>query len=404
VSQDIPDTVSAYRLAMSNLPRLILTALTVQHRSVKEVCTTYGVSRSWAYELLARYRAEGDAALEPRSRRPKTSPRALDQDTVTAILAWRTRLLQAGHDAGPATIAHHLAQDGVTVSEATIWRTLHRHGLITPEPNKRPKSSYIRFEANAPNECWQSDFTHVRLADGTDTEVLTFLDDHSRFALSVTAHTPVTGPVVVETFTAATAIHGIPATVLTDNGLVYTTRSLGARNAFQRLLHTLGVHQKNGAPHHPQTQGKVERFQQTLKKHLTTREPAATLEQLQTQLDTFVTYYNNVRPHRSLGRRTPRAAYLARPKALPIGSPAGRDHRVRTDKIDGQGKVTLRYSGHLYKIGIGRTHARTPIVMLIQDLHITIAAAATGEILRQLTLDTSRTYQPQETTKPEPSN
>jgi putative transposase len=108
---------------------------------------------------------------------------------------------------------------------------------------------------------------------------------------------------------------------------------------------------------------------------------------------------HDIRPHRSLDRRTPRAAYLARPKATPIGSPAGRDHRVRTDKIDAQGKVTLRYSGHLYKIGIGRTHARTPIVMLIQDLHITIAAAATGEILRQLTLDTSRTYQPQETTK-----
>nr|WP_230977478.1 integrase core domain-containing protein [Georgenia yuyongxinii] len=315
------------------------------------------------------------------------------------ILTWRARLLDAGHDAGPATIAHHLARDGVTVSEAIIWRTLHRHGLITPEPKKRPKSSYIRFQASAPNECWQSDFTHVRLADGTDTEVLTFLDDHSRFALSVTAHRVVTGTTVTEQFTAATTAHGIPATVLTDNGLVYTTRSLGARNAFQRLLITLGVHQKNGAPHHPQTQGKVERFQQTLKKHLATREPAATLDQLQAQLDTFVTYYNNTRPHRSLGRRTPRAAYAARPKATPIGSPAGRDHRVRTDKIDGQGKVTLRYSGHLYKIGIGRTHARTPIVMLIQDLHITIAAAATGEILRQLTLDTSRTYQPQETTK-----
>ncbi|MFH5823151.1 DDE-type integrase/transposase/recombinase [Georgenia sp. AZ-5] len=216
-------------------------------------------------------------------------------------MALRAELTDAGHDNGPATIAHHLAQDGLTVSEATTWRTLHRHGLITPEPKKRPKSSYIRFQASAPNECWQSDFTHIRLADGTDTEVLTFLDDHARYALSVTAHRVVTGTTVTAEFTAATAVHGIPATVLTDNGLVYTTRSLGARNAFQRLLITLGVHQKNGAPHHPQTQGKVERFQQTLKKHLTTREPATTLEQLQAQIDAFVSYYNDTRPWQSPG-------------------------------------------------------------------------------------------------------
>ncbi|WP_152232845.1 integrase core domain-containing protein, partial [Georgenia ruanii] len=201
-----------------------------------------------------------------------------------------------------------------------------------------------------------------------------------------------------------TVTYGIPATVLTDNGLVYTTRSLGARNAFQRLLIALGVHQKNGAPHHPQTQGKVERFQQTLKKHLATRERATTLEQLQAQLDAFVAYYNHTRPHRALEHTTPAAAYAATPRAVPLGSPHGRDNRVRTDRIDAFGKVTLRHSGRLYKIGVGRPHARTAVVMVIQDLHITIAAAATGEILRQLTLHTSRTYQPQTTTKPEPSN
>lgn len=387
---------------MSSLPRLVLTAVVIQKRPVAEVAATYNVHRSWVYKLLARYRAEGETALEARSRRPKTSPRALDEATVRAILTWRTQLTQTGHDAGPGTIAHHLALDGLTVSEATIWRTLHRHGLITPEPKKRPKSSYIRFQAATPNECWQSDFTHVRLADGTDVEVLTFLDDHSRFVLSLTAHTPVTGTVVVDTFVATTAVHGIPASVLTDNGLVYTTRSLGVRNAFQRLLIALGVHQKNGKPNHPQTQGKVERFQQTLKKHLTATGPAATLAELQQRLDTFTDYYNHTRPHRSLSRRTPAEVYTTIPKAVPLGSPHGPDNRIRTDRVDTAGKVTLRHSGHLYKIGIGRAHARTPTVMVIQDLHITIAAAATGEILRDLTLDTTRTYQPQKTTKPEP--
>ncbi|WP_413449998.1 integrase core domain-containing protein [Georgenia phoenicis] len=181
-----------------------------------------------------------------------------------------------------------------------------------------------------------------------------------------------------------------------------STKPGAVHNAFQRLLIALGVHQKNGKPNHPQTQGKVERFQQTLKKHLVATGPAHTIAELQQRLDTFADYYNNTRPHRSLGRRTPAAIYAATPKAVPLGSPHGRDNRVRTDRIDTAGKVTLRHSGHLYKIGIGRAHARTPIVMVIQDLHITIAAAATGEILRDLTLDTTRTYQPQETTRPEP--
>ena len=387
---------------MSSLARLVITAAIVQKRPVAEITTTYGVSRSWVYELLARYRQEGEAALEPRSRRPKTVPRATSADTVAAILALREELTAAGHDAGPATIAEHLTRSGVTVSVATIWRTLNRHGLITPEPKKRPKASYIRFEASAPNECWQSDFTHVRLAGSTDTEVITWLDDHSRYALSVTAHQVITGATVTTTFQATAAEHGLPATVLTDNGLVYTTRPLGARNAFQRLLHKLGIHQKNGAPNHPQTQGKVERFQQTLKKHLATRAPASSIAELQAQIDAFVTYYNTTRPHRSLGGRTPRAAYLAKPKAVPIGSPAGKDNRVRHDKVDGQGSVTLRYNGRLHHIGVGRTHARTPVVIVIQDRHIVIAAKDTGEIIRELTLDPTRDYQPRTTTKPEP--
>ncbi|MFH5820974.1 helix-turn-helix domain-containing protein [Georgenia sp. AZ-5] len=103
---------------MSSLPRLVLTAVVIQKRPVAEVTAAYGVSRSWVYELLARYRAEGESALEPRSRRPHTSPRAISDEVVAAIVALRAELTDAGHDNGPATIAHHLAQDGLTVSEA----------------------------------------------------------------------------------------------------------------------------------------------------------------------------------------------------------------------------------------------------------------------------------------------
>ena len=188
---------------------------------------------------------------------------------------------------------------------ATIWRILNRAGLVTPEPRKRPKRSYLRFEADLPNECWQSDFTHWPLADGTDVEILTWLDDHSRYALSCTAHAPVTGDIVVDTFRAAVDVHGIPASTLTDNGLVFTTRFLHGPNGFERELVILGIEQKNGRPNHPQTQGKVERFQQTLKKWLRAQPPAHTLRELQSQLDEFADIYNNQRPHRALGKRTP---------------------------------------------------------------------------------------------------
>jgi transposase len=197
--------------------RLVIIAVTVEKRPVSEVAKSYGVARSWVYALLARYRAEGEAAFEPRSRRPKTSPTVISDDAAGLIIRLRKDLAGQGLDAGPQTIAWHLQHHHqVKVSAATVSRYLARAGLVTPAPAKRPKSSYIRFEADMPNECWQSDFTHYPLAGGTGTEILTWLDDHSRYALSVTAHARVTGPVVLLAFRAACEQHGIPAATLTD--------------------------------------------------------------------------------------------------------------------------------------------------------------------------------------------
>ena len=235
--------------------RLVITAVTVEKRPVSEVARSYGVARSWIYALLDRYRAEGEAAFEPRSRRPKTSPTAISPDTAELIIRLRKELAGQGLDAGPQTIAWHLEQHHhVKVSPATVSRCLARQGLVTPDPSKRPKSSYIRFAAEMPNECWQSDFTHYPLADGADTEILTWLDDHSRYALSLTAHHRVTGPAVLLAFRAASEEHGIPATTLTDNGMVFTTRlagGRGGRNALEHELRRLGITQKNGKPNHP---------------------------------------------------------------------------------------------------------------------------------------------------------
>src|ERR1700677_3830342 len=229
--------------------RLVITAVTIEKRPVSEVAKSYGVARSWVYALLDRYKAEGEAAFEPRSRRPKTSPTAISDDAADLIIRLRKELSGQGLDAGPQTIAWHLQHHHqVKVSAATVSRYLARAGLVTPAPAKRPKSSYIRFEADMPNECWQSDFTHYPLAGGTDTEILTWLDDHSRYALSVTAHIRVTGPAVLAAFRAAAGRHGPPAATLTD-GMVFTTRlsgGKGGRNALEHELRRLGIIQKNG--------------------------------------------------------------------------------------------------------------------------------------------------------------
>jgi transposase InsO family protein len=380
--------------------RLVITAVVTEGRSQGEVARAYGVSQGWVSRLAGRYRAEGEAAFEPRSRRPRTSPTAISADTADLIITLRKDLAGQGLDAGPQTIAWHLQHHHhIRVASATISRYLARAGLVTPDPAKRPKSSYLRFAAELPNECWQADFTHYPLADGTDTEILSWLDDHSRYALRVTAHRRVSGPAVVAEFRAAVAAHGVPASTLTGNGLVFTTRfagGKGGRNGFEAELRRQGVRQKNGKPSHPQTQGKVERFQQTLKNWLRAQ-PAqpATVAQLQALLGTFASIYNKRRPHRSLPHQaTPATAYAARPKAAPGDRSSDAHDRVRTDRVDADGKLTLRVNGRLHHIGIGRTHARTPVLMLIQDLHIRVINAATGELLRELTLNPARDYQP----------
>ena len=357
------------------------------------VARQYGISTVWVGKLVARWRAGGWDAVEKQSTRPKSNPHAAPAATIEAVLALRAQLTGQGLEAGPHTQATHLERQGLPApSVTTIWRILTRAGLVVPEPRKRPRRSYIRFEADLPNECWQADFTHWPLAEGTDTEILTFLDDHSRYAISLTTHAPVTGNDVLTAFRAAMDIHGIPAATLTDNGMVFTTKFRHGPNSFERELVILGIQQKNGRPNHPQTQGKVERFQQTLKRWLRAQPHARTLTELQEQLDDFADYYNTLRPHRSLANRTPTEAYTARAKATPTG--ADGHWRIRHDKIDTTGAVTLRHASRLHHISIGRQHAGTPVRLLIHNLHITVIATNTGEILRDLTLDPTRDYQP----------
>jgi transposase InsO family protein len=376
------------------MARYVVDAVVLEGRSAREVARAHGISKTWIYELVRRYRTGGYEALEPRSRRPRSCKHETPREVVEAVLALRRELSAEGHDAGAETIAYHLCQDiGDAPSLSTIWRILRREGLVVPQRQKRPRCSLIRFEAQLPNECWQADVTAWALASGEVVEIIDLIDDHSRLHLGCDAYARVKAADVVSSFHKAAELHGLPESFLSDNGAVFVGGYRKGKVALEYELQRLGIAFKNSRPYHPQTLGKVERLHQTLKRYLAKQPPARTLAELQGQLDAFRHYYNHIRPHRALHRRTPLQAYSERSKARPAGTPAGTYFRVREDRVDEAGKVSLRYGSRLYKIGLGRAHKGRVIRLLIADQNVRVIDA-NGELLRELTLDPSRVYQP----------
>ena len=279
-------------------------------RPIAELAAAHQVSRGWLYKLLKRYRLEGPNGLEPRSRRPKNSPTRIADLYEDEIVRTRKELLEQGFDAGAETIHFHMSTPGRNVpSASTIYRVLKARGFVTPEPHKRPKSSWKRFEAEFPNECWQADVTHVEVADGVVYEVLNVIDDHSRLCVASKVFVTTRSPDVVRTLHKAASTWGYPQRFLTDNGRIFTTPMGSSVGAMELELLSLGIGTTHGRPYHPQTQGKVERFHQTMKKYLAKQDPATTKKLLQGQLNRFAEYYNTERPHRSLGRRRPARSF-----------------------------------------------------------------------------------------------
>lgn len=364
-------------------------------RPIAELAAAHGVNRSWLYKLLARYRREGEAGLQPRSRRPHRSPTRIAGVHEEAIVALRKELTDAGFDAGAATIHYHLSRRQAEVpSVSTIWRVLKARGFVTPQPHKRPKSSYIRFVAELPNQCWQADVTHVVMADGSFVEVLNIIDDHSRLCVESRAFLTTRGPDVVRALHRAGRAWGYPETLLTDNGAIFTSAPRHGAGVMEVELLSLGIASRHSRPYHPQTCGKVERFHQTLKRYLAKQDPPATKKQLQAQLDAFVAYYNHVRPHRAIGRRPPAEVFAARERAYPRGPRidcAG--YRVRHDRIDKKGGVTLRSKGRLHHVGVGAAYKGWRVILLVAGHDIRILSLD-GSPLRHLVLDPSRDYQP----------
>ena len=373
--------------------QMVVDAVLLEGRSVREVARSFGVSKTFVAKLVKRFKEGGAENLEPRSRAHHADPQKTPLDIEDRVVALRKQLLDYGVDAGAATIQSHLeGQIGATPSVTTIHRILVRRGFVTPQPTKRPKSSYVRFEADQPNEMWQSDFTEWRLSTGRKVEILNFIDDHSRLLIASRALAVVTGPDVIATFLGAIERWGTPACVLTDNGAVYNAISRQGRTAFESLLDDLGVTYKHGRPYHPQTQGKMERWHRTLKQWLV-KHPSRSLAQLQRKLDEFVAYYNEVRPHRARGRRTPASAYAAREKARPSAPTHHPHYRVRRDVVDTHGKVSLRHRGKMLHVNVGYRHRGQRVILHVIDDEVRVLSED-YTLIGEATLDPTQSYQP----------
>jgi transposase len=244
-----------------SLARLVVTAVRIEGRSKAEVSRDYGVSPRWVYELCRRFDAEGEPGLQPRSRRPWRSPQRIPEASEDEIVEVRKHLSDQGLDAGAHTIAYHLTKrHGTAPSVATIWRILSRRGFVTPQPQKRPRSSFIRFQADQPNERWQADITHWHLADDTEVEILNVIDDHSRFLVASDVRRITKAADVVASFHRAAAAHGFPASLLTDNGAVFTAAPRKGRCAIELETAALGIAYVHSSPITPRPAARLSAF------------------------------------------------------------------------------------------------------------------------------------------------
>lgn len=377
-----------------DLAKYCVNAVVVEGRSIRQVAAATGMSKSWVHRHVALWRAGGDEALIPLKRGPRMPANIISSALEDEIVAWRKHLSDDGLDSGAATISWHMTQAGRTPpSLSTIHRALRRRGFVTPQPQKRPRSSWTRFEADLPNECWQTDMTHWHLADDVPVEIINFIDDHSRAVLASVVVDVATAAKVVEIFFATAANFGLPASVLSDNGAIYTAAYRGSHTGLEIELAALGITFKHGKPYHPQTQGKVERYHQTLKKFLRKQDPAATIAELQSQIDRFVEIYNETRPHTARGC-PPMKAWRALDKATPLidGQPMPPATKVRRDTIDKTGCFTLRYRSKLHHVGVGRAHTGKRVLILMANLEVRVVDTD-GVLLRHFELDTSVDYQ-----------
>jgi transposase InsO family protein len=354
--------------------------------TVTSVCEDLEISRQTFYKYKRRFEAEGPAGLVERSRRPVRSPGLMAVELEDEIVRLRKTLPL---DNGAQTIAYHLARAGwETPPVRTIHRALVRRGMVVAQPEKRPRASWRTFEWPRPNDAWQIDATRWVLRSGREAWVMDVLDDHSRLLIAARVCGGPTGEAAWDAFCRGAEAFGTPAHVMSDNGTCFTGRFLsGAEAAFERDLRTLGVTHIRSTPGHPQTCGKLERWHQTLKKWLRKRPLARTHRELQDQLDEFIAFYNDDRPHRSLAGDTPTERWAATTPATPgpplPAVPNASLHTVQANNL-------ISWSRHRIAIGPGLAGQQLLVIARGDDLAV---FGPTG-LIRRLTVDRNRNYQP----------
>jgi putative transposase len=392
---------SRVRLAISQWPD------DAPRGAVSTFCREHGISRKSFYELRKRARLDGPAAvLEPRTRRPRSSPSKLTDEVKAQAVGVRAALEASGLDYGPISVHDkmHAMGLGRVPSTASLARIFREAGVARVEPKKRPRSAWRRFVYPAPNACWQLDATEYVLTGGRKCVIFQLIDDHSRYAVASLVASGETAKAAIAVVDKAITAHGVPQRLLSDNGAALNPSRRGYVGQLVDHVGRLGVEAITGKPHKPTTQGKNERFHQTLFRYLDKQPLADTLPELQAQVDAFDHIYNTQRPHQGLpGRATPLTAWQATPKAdaprpnpdratrrerpdpdryrrprqpPPADLPA--DTHVRTVSTSG----TIRLDKVLYKLDVD--HAFNQVLVLSHDNTIIITDLQ-GEILAEHT-------------------
>ena len=372
--------------------------------AVTRFCREYEVSRSWFYQVRARVAAEGIDGLQRRPRSPGRSRLAVPLEIEEIAVRLRKELAEDGCDHGPITVRDRLLKLGIAApSVATLARIFTRRGMVVPQPQKRPRSSYRKFEAALVHELWQLDAFEWPLLDGSPAVVFQLEDDHSRCSVASRAATGETSQDAIAVFDAGVAAYQVPCRLLTDNHASLNPTRRGVVGQLVSHVEKLGVKPITGRPRHPQTQGKDERLHATTVKWLQARPRAATLAELQAQLDEFDHYYNHVRGHQALARdsagllRTPAQAVAEDPVATPPTPPDPEPKPVvrrrppplasRSVVVDGKGKVNVAYK----KIQVGGQRRGQTVRVIINGSVITILDA-TGQLIRTVTITADTLY------------
>src|SRR6201994_948731 len=355
----------------------------------RELCRRFGISPEVGYKWLGRFAANGE--LADRSRRPHTVPLRTDRAIEDRIV-----MLRDVHPAwGARKIARCLERDGQTVpAVSTMHEILRRHGRVVA-PQHAP-GAYQRFEKEAPNQLWQMDFKGwVRLANGAPCHPLTVVDDHSRYAVCLTACANQQNSTVRSALETTFWCYGLPDAMYVDNGNPWGDWSGQRFTHLGVWLLKLGIELIHSRPYHPQGRGKNERFHRALNAEVFAARRLRDFAEAQRAFDAWRTVYNLDRPHEALDLEVPASRYRASSRTMPDQLPPVEydEHDiVRTVSHNGW----VRFKGRRWRVGEAFRGERVAIRPRGTDGHHVVCFGAHEIAAIDLTNPKSVSYVPEQ--------